>query len=137
MSDDNISRQAAIEALDKRFDSIPMEQTTEILMLRRDLRELPPAPERTETLLDNGTLMLECDADLSKVTRVNVRQRGTHSGDLYYPDDTIYAHWIERDEYYECSHCGLAWALNDGTPKENEMYYCPKCKAHMIEEVDE
>ena len=40
---DTISRQAAIEALDKRFDSIPIEQTTEILLLRKDLRELPPA----------------------------------------------------------------------------------------------
>ena len=38
---DLISRQAAIKALDKRFDSIPMEQTTAILLLRRDLRELP------------------------------------------------------------------------------------------------
>ena len=40
---DTISRQAAIDALDKRFDSIPMEQTVEVLQLRRDLRELPPA----------------------------------------------------------------------------------------------
>ena len=39
---DAIDRQAAIDALDKRFDSIPMEQTTEILLLRKDLRELPP-----------------------------------------------------------------------------------------------
>ena len=38
---DLISRQAAIEALDKRFDKIPMEQTTEILKLRKDLRGLP------------------------------------------------------------------------------------------------
>ncbi len=45
--DDLISRQAAIDALDKRFDSIPIEQTTEILQLRKDLRELPSAqPER-------------------------------------------------------------------------------------------
>ena len=44
---DCISRQAAIEALDKRFDSIPMNQTTEILLLRKDLRELPSAqPEQ-------------------------------------------------------------------------------------------
>lgn len=42
-SSDTISRQAAIDALDKRFDSIPMEQTTEILQLRKDLRELPSA----------------------------------------------------------------------------------------------
>ena len=40
--DDLISRQAAIDALDKRFDSIPMEQTSEILLLRKDLREMPP-----------------------------------------------------------------------------------------------
>ena len=41
--DDLISRQAAIDAIDKRFDSIPMEQTTEILLLRKDLRNLPSA----------------------------------------------------------------------------------------------
>ena len=31
-----IERQAALDALDKRFDNIPMEQTAEILMLRKD-----------------------------------------------------------------------------------------------------
>ena len=41
--DELISKQAAIDALDKRFDNIPMEQTTEILQLRRDLRYLPSA----------------------------------------------------------------------------------------------
>ena len=40
---DCISRQTAIDALDKIFDNIPMEQTTEILTLRRALRELPSA----------------------------------------------------------------------------------------------
>ena len=43
MIGDCISRQAAIDALDKRFASIPVEQTTEILQLRKDLRELPSA----------------------------------------------------------------------------------------------
>ena len=41
--DDLISRRSAIDALDKRFDSIPMEQTSEILLLRKDLREMPPS----------------------------------------------------------------------------------------------
>ena len=40
---DLIRRQDAIDALDRRFDSIPMEQTTEICLLRKDLRELPSA----------------------------------------------------------------------------------------------
>ena len=41
--DDTISRQATIDAIDKRFDNVPMEQTAEILKLRKDLRELPSA----------------------------------------------------------------------------------------------
>lgn len=40
--EDAVSRQAVLNALDKRFDSIPVEQTIEILLLRKDLRELPP-----------------------------------------------------------------------------------------------
>lgn len=40
---DLISRQAAIEALDKRFDNVPMELTNEILLLRADLRKMPTA----------------------------------------------------------------------------------------------
>ena len=43
--DDLISRQAAIDALDKRFDDVPMELTTEILQLRRDLRERIPSAQ--------------------------------------------------------------------------------------------
>ena len=43
--DDLISRQAAIDALDKRFDNVPMELTTEILQLRRDLRERIPSAQ--------------------------------------------------------------------------------------------
>ena len=49
---DTISRQAAIDALDKRFDSVPMEQTTEILMLRKDLRELPSSQPREGEWID-------------------------------------------------------------------------------------
>lgn len=40
---DYISRQAAIDALDGIFDNVPMELTTEILRLRRELRGLSPA----------------------------------------------------------------------------------------------
>ena len=42
---DTISRQAAVDALDKRFDGFPMELTTEILELRRDLRERIPSAQ--------------------------------------------------------------------------------------------
>ena len=55
MADDTISRQMAIDALDKRFDNVPMEQTAEILKLRKDLRELPSAqPEQRWIPCDKG-----------------------------------------------------------------------------------
>ena len=48
-SPDTIDRKAALDALDKRFDNIPMEQTAEILMLRKDLRELPTIQPQSTT----------------------------------------------------------------------------------------
>ena len=41
IDDEMITKRQAIDALDKRFDNIPMEQTAEILMLRKDLSKLP------------------------------------------------------------------------------------------------
>ena len=42
---DTIYRQDAIDALDRRFDDVPMELTIEILQLRRDLRERIPSAQ--------------------------------------------------------------------------------------------
>jgi DNA-directed RNA polymerase subunit RPC12/RpoP len=35
------------------------------------------------------------------------------------------------DVHYQCSECGQEWCLNDGTPEENGMNYCPHCGAKM------
>ena len=60
---DTISRQAAIDALDKRFDDIPMRQTKEILSLRRDLRKLPSAQpmRKTGKWIYNSPVTMKCD----------------------------------------------------------------------------
>lgn len=44
--------------------------------------------------------------------------------------------WIEIDNGdgcidYKCPVCGDIWTLNDGTPKDNEMYFCPRCAARL------
>ena len=45
-----------------------------------------------------------------------------------------HGHWIESDHgSYLCSVCGEDWTLNDGTPDENDMNYCPRCGARMEE----
>ena len=85
---DAVSRQAAIDALDKRFDNIPMEQTAEILMLRKDLRELPAVQAE---LLDGEWVRI---ADLWRCNKCGCRI------DLKNPlDGNIW-------NYYFCPHCG-------------------------------
>lgn len=44
-------------------------------------------------------------------------------------------HWIKHvdpfdGEQYECSECGVLWEFNDGTPEDNEAYFCPKCGSY-------
>lgn len=46
----------------------------------------------------------------------------------------VHGRWIESDHgSYVCSMCGEDWVLNDGTPAENNMNYCPRCGARMEE----
>ena len=42
-------------------------------------------------------------------------------------------YWEDFDcgNSYRCTSCGEIWTLNDGTPEENNMNYCPKCGANM------
>ena len=40
----------------------------------------------------------------------------------------------EPDEAYICSECGEPLILNEGTPEENNMRYCPACGARMDKE---
>lgn len=41
--------------------------------------------------------------------------------------------WIEQCEesFYSCSACGTEWITIEGTPKENDMDFCPHCGAKM------
>ena len=121
MTDDLISRQAAINALDKRFDSIPMEQTTEILLLRKDLRNLPSAqpeqrwiPFKTRPLTKaekeehpewDGILDCKLPDDGQRIL-VNVSVRGHESVqyDEFYTDDGSYL-----DSGYEIGTEATAW----------------------------
>lgn len=47
----------------------------------------------------------------------------------YWEEITDYGGW--GDTHYRCSVCGEDWYLEDGTPKQNNMNFCPKCGARM------
>lgn len=44
----------------------------------------------------------------------------------------------QNEDYvvYECSNCKEDWCYEDGTPKENEYNYCPKCGAKITEVIE-
>ena len=37
---------------------------------------------------------------------------------------------VDGDIHYECSECGVLWEFNDGTPEDNEAFYCPMCGSY-------
>lgn len=42
--------------------------------------------------------------------------------------------WWDSDGYWECSNCGSSWCFMEGmSPEENEVSYCQKCGAKIIE----
>lgn len=52
----------------------------------------------------------------------------------------VHAHWIEEDDgwenpYWTCSHCREPWWLEEGTPEDNNMFFCMNCGAKMDDEV--
>lgn len=42
---------------------------------------------------------------------------------------TDYGGW--GDTHYRCSVCGEEWYLEDGTPQQNNMNFCPRCGCRM------
>ncbi len=39
----------------------------------------------------------------------------------------------QNDDYntWECSQCKCDWCIEEGTPKDNNMNYCPECGARI------
>lgn len=106
IDDEMITKRQAIDALDKRFDNIPMEQTAEILMLRKDLRELPkvqhgqnwiPVSERLPD--EDGFYLVTVNygwaACVHESYFMQCNSRGVHWD---YPDVTA---WMPMPEHYK------------------------------------
>ena len=44
-------------------------------------------------------------------------------------------HWVEIEDYngdihYQCDQCGEEFILIDGTPEDNNYWYCPNCGSY-------
>jgi ribosomal protein S27AE len=139
---DTIYRQAAIDALDKRFDFVPMEQTTEILLLRKDLRELPTVQPKKRT----ETHARDC---ISRQAAIRIASGYCHPANIAKELEQLpsvqperkTAHWIEIAQYsdgkhkIECSECGnhiFDRGHANSFNVKNKYKYCPNCGAKMF-----
>jgi len=43
----------------------------------------------------------------------------------------------EHNDFWECSHCNLAWVFEYDGPKENNVNYCPRCGAPITAIIEE
>jgi Zn finger protein HypA/HybF involved in hydrogenase expression len=43
------------------------------------------------------------------------------------PETCTYYQINEDNGHWQCSECDEEWVFNEGTPFENNMFYCPKC----------
>lgn len=120
----------------------------ELLMFSK-MKTLPSALNNQVNLCDSCTYTYpECPSEKHKVIFGNgIGNDNICACNKYQP--TIQpgpkeGHWILResyygDEQYKCSQCGVIWEFTDGTPKENDSYYCPHCGARMkgvLNEID-
>lgn len=123
MKDDLISRQAAIDALDKRFDSIPMELTTEILQLRKDLRELPSAqPEQLDDCPIYGGM---CGYPSEKCYECP-RHGGAVEKSMWWKESSS-----AQPDLLDCSDKPWKAAYERGKREvREEIIYCKDCRKH-------
>lgn len=73
----------------------------------------------------------ECDIDVIKTAPAADVQPVKHGK---WEELTNYGGW--GDTHYRCSVCGEEWHLEDGTPQQNNMNFCPRCGSRMDGDAD-
>ena len=81
---DCVSREDLTKGIETYFGDLPIAVHYDMLALAQ---RLPAAQPKTQKLLDDGTLIVHTDIDITKITRVNITQNNTHYGDLFYRDE--------------------------------------------------
>lgn len=130
---DYISRQEAIDVLNRFYDEYVTEEEDKLLETATKLLEaIPSADVREVKELPDGTLSIKVD-DALKVGRVLVHD-DNHWGSLYYADGSIpKGEWLCSDDMYEmaiCSNCNYDTHEPVDYVRTN-YHFCSNCGADM------
>ena len=134
---DTISRQAALNICKGAIDLWHGQLGEGALVAVRDrISELPSVqPELAKDINAPINDTISRQAAIDALDCINGVEEVLRSLPSVQPEPKE-GHWIRhRDpfggEQYECSECGVLWEFNDGTPADNEAYFCPKCGTKM------
>ena len=157
--DDAISRQAVLKLL----STMPPEEAITKAMLIQNVKYMSAAqPEkRTEERTESHACdLISRAAAIERATKDQGFYKGTTTpADKARRDELLNVmcwlgelpsaqperkrgKWIEDDDGWDeviwrCSECDAVFTLIDGTPKENEYYFCPHCGADMRGKQDD
>jgi hypothetical protein len=87
----------------------------------------PEDPDPTWHCCNWSEVVEQVEAALS-LTPASVAQRAEEATTAYRQTDDDYNTW-------ECEKCHEVWCFNEGTPKDNEWRYCPKCGRRIVEVI--
>ena len=125
-STDAISRQAAIDALDKRFDDVPMELTTETLLLRKDLREVIPSAQPEERTNEH-TKTHACDL-ISRQAVLSLPKSTTKTLGGEIVSESVEISDIEELPSVQPEPTRGEWEIYEISPFDGEGCRCSECR---------
>ena len=128
------------------FDKYQVDESCKEIIMWKAAAAIEDMAKHITEMHERVTVLQIARGELeAEVKRLNMRCADCEYGNSEWPEDQEHTKMPKRGEWKEtdmgwdgdtawvCSVCGEPWTLIDGTPKENNMNYCPNCGAKMME----
>ena len=130
---DLISRQDAIDAVHKSYDVI-LDFKTDGKTISSSIEDILSSLPSAQPYTDEEIKKIQ---ELEQAQFEKMYELGYQVGRMA-QSERKRGKWIEDDDGWDeviwrCSECDAVFTLIDGTPEENEYYFCPHCGADMRE----
>lgn len=107
-----------------------------IVWIRRFPRRIELQEEWDVTRLSFSALGIARYQSQSQFIRqLRTKPKFLYLGGIEMSDETKTCEWKEHSNGGWVGSCKLRWWLDEGTPKQNEMKFCPKCGKSIKQEA--